>query len=138
MHMRMAINQHVDCPVHTCHMRSSAPCARARAQGYSSTALENGVARWYRGCFLSRAVSNSERALISHHCSVKCLDVLPYFRRLEKHPGSSILRSSQLFTHLPGPKLPNLETDDMGDCGRYTYLKSRVRRYIFGSLEQNS
>jgi hypothetical protein len=68
--------------------------------------------------FLFREVSNSKHALISHHCSEKCLGVLSDFRRLEKHPGTSILRSSQLFTHLSGAKLPTLETGEQGDFGR--------------------
>eukprot|EP00966_Prymnesium_polylepis_P029948 695710-Prymnesium_polylepis.1 len=40
-----------------------------------------------------RLVSNSKCALRSDHCSAKCLDVLSNFKKLEKHPGSSILRN---------------------------------------------
>jgi hypothetical protein len=72
----------------------------------------------YRRVFLVRYLSKSKHVLMQHHCSEKCLGVLPYFRGVEKHPFSLILRSDQLFDHPSGPKLPNLATGDQGDCGR--------------------
>ena len=54
---------------------------------------------------LSLEVSNAKHELISRHDSVMRPGVLPYFRRLEKHPGSSILRSNSTFHPPVGTKI---------------------------------